>query len=55
MFYYFNKFIFQPIMAIVTYNIHIFEFTFSIIDVLFFGFWCSMLYLIIKVIVNMGD
>ena len=55
MFYYFNKFFFQPIMVILTYKIHFFEFSFSIIDILFFGFWCSMLALIIKVIVNMGD
>ena len=51
MFSAFNKVIFQPLLYILSYNIHIFEFTFSIIDILFFGFWCIMLGLIIKVIV----
>lgn len=55
MFSAFNKVIFQPLVYILTYKIRIYEFSFSIIDILFFGFWCAMLALIIKVIVNMGD
>lgn len=55
MFEAFSKVIFQPIMLILTYPIHIYEFTFSIVDVLFFGFWCLMLGLIIKCIVGWGN
>lgn len=55
MFSAFNKVIFQPLVYILSYKIHIFEFSFSIIDIIFFGFWCAMLGLIIKVIVNMGN
>lgn len=55
MFQVFYRFFYQPLRYILTYQIHIYEFTFSIIDILFFGFWCSMLALIIKCIVGWGD
>lgn len=55
MFSAFNKFIFQPLFLILNYKIRIYEFCFSILDILFFGFWCVMLGLIIKVITNLGD
>lgn len=55
MFSAFNDVIFQPLLYIINYKIHIYEFNFSILDILFYGFWCLMLGLIIKVIVGMGD
>ena len=55
MFSVFNKFIFQPLFYILSYRIHIYEFSFSLLDVIFYGFWCAMLGLIVKVIVSMGD
>lgn len=51
----FSKLIFQPIFYILSYKIHIYTFSFSILDVLFYGFWCIMLGLIIKVICALGD
>lgn len=55
MFSAFNKTIFQPLFYILSYKIHIYEFSFSIVDIIFYGFWCIMLGLIIKVILNMGN
>ena len=55
MFSAFNEVIFQPLFYIISYKIHIYEFSFSILDILIYGFWCVMFGLIIKVICSMGD
>ena len=55
MFFVFKKFIFEPLVLILTYKIRIYEFSFCILDILFFSFWCVMLGLVIKVITNFGD
>lgn len=54
MFYAFNQLIFQPLFRILSYKIHIYEFSFSILDIIFYGFWCFMLSLIIKCIIGWG-
>lgn len=51
----FNKIIFQPLIYILSYKIHIYQFTFSILDIIFYGFWCVMLGLIIKCIIDWGN